>query len=153
MSQHHSLGIIGHTDSDRKTDFLYRVSIKGLVRNEHDEVLVVKETGRDWWDLPGGGMDHGEDLKTTIAREMKEEVNLTGEFEYRIISVDEPAYLASHDFWQIRLIFSIQPKDMDFSVGEDGDEIAFMHPDLFKNSNSEAERRIYAYAQLAHQVR
>lgn len=150
MSQQKSLGVIDHTSSDRKTDFLYRVSIKGLVQNEHGEVLVVKETGRDWWDLPGGGMDHGEDLRATIAREMKEEVNLTGEFEYRIISVDEPAYLASHDFWQLRLIFSVQPKDMNFSVGEDGDEIAFMDPALFKNSTSEVERCIYTYTQLAH---
>ena len=146
MSEKTSLGIINHPTSDRKTDYLYRISIKGLVRNKDGEVLVVKETGRDWWDLPGGGMDHTENLKSAIAREMKEEVNLNGDFVYKIISVDEPTYLKIHDFWQLRLIFELIPTNLSFSAGEDGDEIAFMDPELFKDSSSEAERCIYKYS-------
>lgn len=67
-------GIIDQSELGRKTDYLYRVSIKGLIRNSKDEVLVVKEAGRTWWDLPGGGMDHDEDIKSALAREMHEEV-------------------------------------------------------------------------------
>ena len=148
MSEQISLGVVSHIASDRRTDYLYRISIKGLVRNENGEVLVVKETGRGWWDLPGGGMDHGENLKSAIAREMKEEVNLNGNFEYKVISVDDPAYLRNHDFWQVRLIFELRPADMFFSAGEDGDEVAFMNPELFKDSDSEVERRIYQYASI-----
>lgn len=146
MSQQVALGIVNHPTSNRRTDYLYRISIKGLVRNEKGEVLVVKETGRGWWDLPGGGMDHSEDIKHAIAREMKEEVNLDGDFSYKIIDVDNPAYLTAHDFWQVRLIFEVKPSNMSFSAGDDGDEIAFMHPNSFKNSASEVERRIYTYA-------
>lgn len=111
-------------------------------------MLVVKETGRDWWDLPGGGMDHGETIKTAIAREMKEEVNLEGEFEYKIIDIDEPAHLNSHNFWQLRLIFEVKPQKSAFTAGEDGDEIAFKNPNEFRHSNSEIERRIYRYSTL-----
>ena len=94
-------------------------------------------------------MDHGESIKLAIAREMKEEVNLEGDFTYRIIDLDEPAYLSAHDFWQLRLIFKVEPTHMVFSAGEDGDEIAFIHPDVFKNSQSEVQRRIYTYASIA----
>ena len=150
MSEQSSLGIITHDVSQRKTDYLYRISIKSLIKDAHGKVLVVKETGRDWWDLPGGGMDHGEDITTVIAREMKEEVNLEGEFTYQIISVDEPAYLENHDFWQVRLIFKVHPRNMIFSAGEDGDEIAFIAPEEFQHSSSDTERRIYKYAAIAN---
>ena len=71
-------GIIDQSELGRKTDYLYRVSIKGLIRDTNGQVLVVKETGRTWWDLPGGGMDHDESIKSALAREMHEEVGLTG---------------------------------------------------------------------------
>ena len=146
MPEQSSHGIINHTSSGRKTDYLYRISIKGLVRNEAGEALVVKEDGRNYWDLPGGGMDHGESIKEAIAREMNEEVGLTGEFTYRIIDVDEPAYSTLQSFWQVRLIFEVKPADMSFGAGEDGDEIAFVDPELLKASESEVERRIYRYS-------
>lgn len=146
MTQQNSQGVINNIKSStRRADYLYRISLKGLIRNEKDEVLVVKETDRDWWDLPGGGMDHNEDIKTALARELKEEVNLEGNFTYRIIEIDEPTYLDYYDFWQVRLIFEIVPEIMEFSAGEDGDEITFMNPLDFENSNIESERRFFGY--------
>ncbi|EDK72529.1 NUDIX hydrolase [candidate division TM7 genomosp. GTL1] len=141
-------GVINHDNNSRRTDYLYRLTLKCLVHNEKGEVLVVKETGRTWWDVPGGGMDHGESIKTAIAREMKEEVNLEGDFTYRIIDVDEPALL-NHGFWQVRLIFEVTPENITFSPGDDGDEVVFMDPNSFKDSDSNVERRIYRYNQMA----
>lgn len=148
MSEQISQGIITHKTSNRRTDYLYRISIKGLIRNEKNEILVVKETGRSWWDLPGGGMDYSENIKSAIAREMKEEVNLRGNFTYKVIDVDDPAYLKAHDFWQVRLVFAVTPDNLVFSPGEDGDEIAFINPTIFRDSESEVEQRIYRYATL-----
>ncbi len=119
-------GVVEHSQGARKTDHLFRISIKGIVFNDTGEILFVKESGRDWWDLPGGGMDHGEDIKTAIAREMKEEVNLTGDFTYRITHVDDPAELQSAKILQVRLVFIIKPDIMEFSPGDDGDEVAFI---------------------------
>lgn len=93
-------------------------------------------------------MDHGEDLKSTIAREMHEEVRLQGDFTYKIIAVDEPTHLQKHNFWQLRLIFRVQPDNMSFSAGDDGDEIAFIKPDHFKDSDIRTEQRIYDYSLL-----
>lgn len=152
MTKEHSLGVINIKKANRKIDYLYRISIKGLVLNEKGEALVVKETGRDWWDLPGGGMDHGEDFKTALAREMKEEVNLEGNFTYKIIFIDEPAYLKEHDFWQVRLVFEVKSENMTFSAGDDGDEVEFINPSLFKNSSFKEERRIYSYVDTAPEI-
>jgi 8-oxo-dGTP pyrophosphatase MutT (NUDIX family) len=147
MSIQNSLGVIRHDHpSTRRTDYLYRVSLKCLVWNDKGEVLIVKETGRGHWDLPGGGMDHGEAIKAAIAREMDEEVSLQGDFGYRIVSVDEPAHLRAYNFWQLRLIYEITPSAMVFAPGEDADAIAFKDPREFKDSGVEVERRIYRYA-------
>lgn len=149
MSTQNSLGVVSHDHpSMRKTDYLYRISLKCLIRNEKGEVLVVKETRRDWWDLPGGGMDHGEGIRDTIAREMKEEVNLEGDFDYKIIDVDEPAHLSAHNIWQLRLVFEVQPRNMAFTAGEDGDEVTFKDPADFKGSDSEVERKIHKYSTI-----
>lgn len=146
MTEQHATGVIEHgPGSSRPTDYLYRISLKALIRDEQGRVLVVKETGRDWWDLPGGGMDHGETIGLALARELHEEVNLRGEFTWRIISVDEPKYLKAHDFWQLRLIVEVKPQNLEFGAGEDGDEVAFIAPETFKSSNRDVERCIYAY--------
>lgn len=145
MSKQASHGIVTHSTTARRTDYLYRVSIKCLVRNDAGEVLVVKEAGRNNWDLPGGGMDHDEDIKTAIAREMKEEVALSGDFTYKVLYVENPKYLKTYHFWQIRLIFAVTPENMQFSPSEDSDEVAFINPDQFKDSASTAERCIYNY--------
>ena len=48
----------------------YRVAVKGLVRDELGRLLFVQERS-DSWDLPGGGLEHGEDI--TEALNMKNE--------------------------------------------------------------------------------
>lgn len=140
-------GVINTGEEGRRTDFLYRISLKALIRNDKGEVLVVKETGRDWWDLPGGGLDHGERFEEGLARELKEEVKLTSGFTWRILDVDQPSYLEEYAFYQIRLVFEVIPQQTAFSVGDDGDEIAFMDPQVFKTSQKKAERRIREYSQ------
>lgn len=41
-------GVVEHPESTRKTDYLYRLSIKGTIFNDTGEILFVKESGRDW---------------------------------------------------------------------------------------------------------
>lgn len=148
MLQKNPHGLIDQSAFGRKDDYLYRVSIKGLIMNDQGEVLVVKEAGRMWWDLPGGGMDHEEDIKTGIARELKEEVNLEGEFTYRVIDVDDPIYLENANVYQVRLIFQVVPENMQFSAGVDADEISYMNVNALRDSDNAVERKVYEYARL-----
>lgn len=51
----------------------YRVSVKGLVRDANGGLLLVRERS-DTWDLPGGGLDHGETITDALRREFREEL-------------------------------------------------------------------------------
>ena len=64
-------GHITYADNPQRQDYLFRVSLKAVIFNEKNEILIVKESGRDWWDIPGGGMDHGESIKEALARELR----------------------------------------------------------------------------------
>ncbi len=54
-------------------DCLYRVSVKGVIIVDH-KLLLVKESGDDWWSVPGGGIDHGESIEAALIRELNEEL-------------------------------------------------------------------------------
>lgn len=56
-------------------DCLYRVATKALIING-DKVLLVKEIPEMWWGFPGGGVDHGEEIEISLAREVEEEVGV-----------------------------------------------------------------------------
>lgn len=142
-------GIIDQSELGRKTDYLYRVSIKGLIRNTDGQVLVVKEAGRTWWDLPGGGMDHDENIESALAREMREEVGLTGDFTYRVIAVDNPGFLSHANVWQLRLIFEVVPETLPSEAGNDADEIHYIDPSELKDSEHSAERSVFEYASIS----
>ncbi len=50
-----------------------------VLRNEKGEILLVKrkiDPGKGLWDIPGGFVDLNEDLETSLARELKEELGI-----------------------------------------------------------------------------
>ena len=59
-------------------DCFHRIAIKGLCVRD-GKLLLVREshelTGK--WELPGGGLDFGEDIRTGFEREIREEMGLT----------------------------------------------------------------------------
>lgn len=59
-------------------DCLYRVAIRVLIV-QGDKVLLVKEAEDDWWALPGGGVDHGETVASSLVREVEEELGVPAE--------------------------------------------------------------------------
>ncbi len=142
-------GEINHPESTRRDDYLFRASLKAVILNKQGHVLVVKETDRDWWDIPGGGLDHGETIRDALARELHEEVSLEGNFEYKVILVEDPRYLNAHNLYQMRIIFAVKPENFAFEPGDDGDEVIFIDPKDFKDSKLVWERKIYEYAQIA----
>lgn len=56
-------------------DCLYRVAIRVLII-QNNKVLLVKEADDDWWALPGGGVDHGKTIESTLVREVEEELGV-----------------------------------------------------------------------------
>lgn len=148
MNNEDVMGVISHDNLPWLVDYLFRVSLKCLIQNNKGEVLVVKESGRaDYgWDIPGGGIDHEEAIKDALARELREEVNLSGDFSYKIIAVDEPSFVKLSKVWQIRLIFQVKPTHMVFTTGSDAEEISFIDPIDFENSEFLSEQKIFNYS-------
>ncbi len=73
-------------DLNNIPDCFYRVSVKALVIDDHGRFLLQKE-GRGVWDLPGGGLDFGEEPRVALKREVQEEVGL------EVLSMNEhPSY-------------------------------------------------------------
>jgi 8-oxo-dGTP diphosphatase len=56
-------------------DCLYRVAVKAIIIRDR-KILFVKDNEDIGWSLPGGGVDHGEDLNTALMRELSEEINV-----------------------------------------------------------------------------
>lgn len=126
-------------------DSLYRVSLKCLITDPSGKVLVVRENGRGSWDLPGGGIDHGEDIRSAIARELEEELDFRGDFTFKILRADDPAKLKTRDVWQLKLVFAVELDTRTVSAGVDVEEIAFIDPRSLKDSNYIPEQMIYEY--------
>lgn len=141
-------GAIIHAESGRK-DSLFRVTLKAVILNPSGETLVVKESGRDWWDIPGGGIDHGETVKQALSRELREEVSYAGEFEFETLLAEDPVYLESLNLYQMRITFLVKPNSLTFSAGDDGDEVQFIDADLYEKSELWTERQIYKFSKLA----
>jgi 8-oxo-dGTP diphosphatase len=66
-------------------DCLYRVAVRVLIVQDN-QVLLVRESSDKWWALPGGGVDYGETVESTLTREIEEELGvpakrITSDFE------------------------------------------------------------------------
>jgi 8-oxo-dGTP pyrophosphatase MutT (NUDIX family) len=122
---------------------IYRVSLKAVIRNEKGEVLVVKEQS-DNWSLPGGGIDHGESDTEAMRRELMEEVAYEGNFSLSLLGM-QTFFVEDFNNWMMWIVYNVKTDTEDFSVGEDADEIAFIDPHTFKDSDKRGERLIYKF--------
>src|ERR1700739_3514268 len=57
-------------------DTFYRVAIKLIIKDSNDKLLVLKDLTDNSWELPGGGLDHGETAIQTARREINEELGV-----------------------------------------------------------------------------
>lgn len=68
---------------------ILQVGVKVIIKNSNNLFLLLKRADQyllpantlEAWDIPGGRIEHDENLKNALAREVKEEINvaLTGE--------------------------------------------------------------------------
>ncbi|MFT7507431.1 MAG: 8-oxo-dGTP diphosphatase [Acidimicrobiales bacterium] len=113
-------------------DSFYRVTIKGLcVKNE--KVLMMRESekqSRCMWELPGGGLDFGEDIKTAFSREVDEEMGL----KVSAMS-DTPVYVWTHKhknkrdmdwFYAVVIAYKVDFEDLNFLPSDECEEIRFV---------------------------
>ncbi len=110
---------------------IYRVSAKAVIKKEN-KILLVNEDG--FFELPGGGIDHGESLEVALKRELIEEVGVkeSDNFDYKIIGIQQH-YDLDRKSWKIAIICEIDFMDeTQFSVGVDANELKFFSHDELK---------------------
>lgn len=56
------------------TEQLFQIGIKALIQNDEHQILLLKS--KDYWDIPGGRMDQGEDITAALLRELHEEIGI-----------------------------------------------------------------------------
>lgn len=99
------------------------LGVRVLVQNPKGEILLVKHTYVPGWHLPGGGVDHSEDLETAARREVFEETGISElnslELTYvkhnNTVSVrDHVAYLKAQTNADPNLGLNIEISDIQF---------------------------------------
>lgn len=111
-------------------DCFYRVTVKGLCVRD-GKALLVREAPElsGQWELPGGGLDFGEEPRTCLEREIKEEMGLD------VVRVSEqPIYAWTNYekdrrslkwYYSLVLVYQIEFKDLAFTATEECEEVAF----------------------------
>jgi 8-oxo-dGTP pyrophosphatase MutT (NUDIX family) len=108
----------------------YRVSIKALVLDETRTkfLLVQEKDGR--WELPGGGLDHGEKIHEALKREIKEEMGLN------VTSIAEkPAYFliaTTKEKPIVNALYETTLENLDFTPSNECVAIGFFSADEAK---------------------
>lgn len=59
----------------------FRIAVRGLVYNDAGQILLLRRSRpargeMGYWELPGGGLDHGESPQQALSREVMEETRL-----------------------------------------------------------------------------
>lgn len=122
----------------------YRVTLKAVIRDNNGFVLAVKEAS-DQWDLPGGGFDHGLDLKQGLAKELSEEIDYAGDFTMQIAGSevlgrrDKSGYLLFL-IYEVTLSQPYTPHN-----GNDATAVAFINPAQYAGSHDRTQQMIYKY--------
>lgn len=124
----------------------YRVSLKAFVRDEKGCVLVCKEDIAEHWNLPGGGLDHGETEEECLKRELYEEIGYKGNISFRPIAT-QVFYIPSKDVQLLWVVYDVKLDHIVDTIGEHGTAVAYIDPEEFKSSQfgtiEQAQAAIY----------
>lgn len=122
----------------------YRVSVKALIKDRQGRVLVVKED-QDTWSLPGGGLDHGEDPKLGILRELEEELGANTAQINDIVTV-KSFYLEAKSTWLLWVVYEVELGSEDFIFGEGVRAVEYIDISELQQSEDIFEKMVYSVA-------
>lgn len=122
----------------------YRVSVKALIKDKDGRVLVLKEN-QDTWSLPGGGLDHGEDPKIGILRELKEELGIEHP-HIKDIGLVKTFYLEPKSAWLLWIVYDVEVDTKEFIFGEGVTNVRYIDMSELKQSEDVFEKMVYSVA-------
>lgn len=127
-----------HPKSKFFPESFYRVTVKALVVKD-GKILLVKESPElsGKWELPGGGLDFGEEIQEGLRREVEEEMGV------KIKSIeDRPMYAWPWKFenwrymdwfYSLTLGYRVEFENFNFETTEECVEIGWFTKDELEN--------------------
>lgn len=115
--------------ADWSKQAFYRVSLKALIRNDKNEILMVSEYEPLNMSLPGGGMDYGESPHECLKRELQEEIGLTSDFTESVFDVQTKYRETRGGWWLMWIVYEIHYDELNFSIGKDGLAVQWVNVD------------------------
>lgn len=139
-------------------DAFYRVSVKGAVVRDGKIMLVddyadtfaVNKGGE--WELPGGGLDFGEDMRQALVREVQEEMGLKVTWV-----ADRPTYTWTVRregrrglkwYWVMVVVFQIEVESLEFVPTDECRAITFLSKDELGASKAKLADQLHPLIDL-----
>jgi ADP-ribose pyrophosphatase YjhB (NUDIX family) len=122
----------------------YRVSVKALIKDEKERILIIKEN-QGTWSLPGGGLDFGEDAIDGVKRELKEELGVD-DVKVKDVKCVKTLDFVEKNAWLMWIVYEVELKNTDFKLGEgvtEATETRFIDSDYLANSEDIFEKMVY----------
>jgi|EndMetStandDraft_2_1072991.scaffolds.fasta_scaffold116407_2 8-oxo-dGTP pyrophosphatase MutT (NUDIX family) len=99
------------------------LGVRGAVLDDRGRVFLVKHTYVPGWYLPGGGVDPGETIEEAIAREVREEGNITITAPPQMLGLYQNREISRRDhvaFFVIRSFSQAAPALANFEIAASG---------------------------------
>jgi 8-oxo-dGTP pyrophosphatase MutT (NUDIX family) len=97
------------------------LGVRAIVLDAEDRVLLVRHTYIPGWHFPGGGVERGETLLTSLARELAEEANIALEGEPALHGMFFNRAVSSRDHiavYVVRAFRQTAPRQPDREIAE-----------------------------------
>ncbi len=110
-------------------DCLYRCATKAIIIKDN-KMLFVKEKDDNWWNLPGGGIDYGEDAMPALVRELAEEIGVS---EAQVQEISTPLFVSTDGevdaVPRLNIYYWVKIEDGSEKLGKDVEDMQWMSAD------------------------
>lgn len=108
------------------------VAQKAIIYNEDGKILAIRRSENSprplTWDLPGGNLEFGEELKSSILREIEEETGLEVK-ELFLLNVFEN--LDSTDLFRVTIGYKTKAKNTNVTLSHEHIDFKWVTPEEF----------------------